>query len=143
MESEQEQRLRQQIVSSAIRDYGVGIVAEMMGLNINQTSLVYKYSNSEAVPVPNKRWRLLSQHLTTRGDKRIVREYVDPAVLVTLQCFKGIKVNGSTKDELVDMLRELSEVEEHIKDNPNDALEDIRQMRGILNRYEAEIKEMI
>lgn len=104
LENEKEQQFRKRIIYSAIRNYGAVGVAEMCGLRVDQTDLVYKYSNRNSpVDVPDYRWRLLSQGLTAVGDTSIVREYTDPSKMIVVYSAK--ETNGSILDELQSIMK--------------------------------------
>lgn len=110
LEEQKEQELRQRIIYSVARDYGTPKTALMCGLREDQTDLVYKYGNNPGFNIPNKRWRMLSQGLSTEGDLRIVREYADPSILVSL--FQPGNLNGCYKDELLNIMSLVGKISE-------------------------------
>lgn len=118
LEEQQEQRFQKQIIYSVTRDYGAVETAVMMGLREDQTDLVYKYGNNPDLPIPAKRWRMLSQGLTKRDDQRIIREYAHPSVLISL--FQSGKLNGCYKDELLNIVSLIGKISEECnKDSIN------------------------
>lgn len=142
LEKYSDQTFRKRVIYKAIRKYGVENVTEMLGLGIDQDSLTYAYSNKEEVPIPNDRWMHFTWEMSKRGDKSIVRHYVAPETLVTLRQTAGIETNGCIMDEMKDMVREIAEINKHITISKEDALQDVQDMRDIIDRYETEIRQL-
>lgn len=95
-------------------------------------STIYGYRSGNTIPNWNF-MRSVNRFLIKEHDCYIIRtQFRGPVKAVA---------NGSPLDEMRDMLKETTEIDEHLTNEEyQKALNDCQQMRAIVDRYEAEIE---
>lgn len=118
------------ILKYVTEETDITTVQEVAIVGGKETPTVYGYRSGNTKP-KYPFIRAVNRMLIVEKDCYIIQDQFRPFM------GSGVEVNGSTLDEMRDMVKEMNQVEE--SDDPQQELDAVSRMRKLCDRYEAEI----